>query len=138
MTKTSAYCGRSTTVQSTGDGRTHTTGPRRNEREKRKSEFRYAHVTYPSSEEVIEQKTTQDERAVRLTQRLGRVLQCCGLSTVPSSVGHELLNQRWITWRRAARVYNGLAHTCKQMADGINQDGETSILHGPPLSIFTQ
>lgn len=75
---------------------------------------------------------------MRLTQRLGRVLQCCGLSTVPNSVGHELLNQRWITWRRAARVYNGLAHTCKQMADGINQDGETSILHGPPLSIFTQ
>lgn len=92
------------------------------------------HVTYPSLGEIIRQKLL----AVRLTQRLGRVLQCSRLSTVPNSVGHELLNQRWITWRQAARVYNGLAHTCKQMADGINQDGEASILHGPLLSIFTQ
>lgn len=75
---------------------------------------------------------------MRLTQRLGLVLQCCGLSTVPNSVGHELLNQPWITWRRAAHVYNGMAHTCKQMADDISQDGEASILHGPLLSIFTQ
>lgn len=94
-------------------------------------------VTYPSLEELIRQPLRKS-RVVRLTQRLGRELQCCGLSTVPNSVGHELLNQRWITWRRAAHVYNGLSHTCKQMADGINQDGEASILHGPLLSIFTQ
>lgn len=75
---------------------------------------------------------------MRLTQRLGHVLQCCGLSTVPDSVGHELLNQPWITWRQAARVHNGLAHTCKQMADDINHDGEASILPRPLLSIFTQ
>lgn len=51
-------------------------------------------------------------------------------------VGHKLLNQWWITWRQAA--HNGWAHTCKQMADGINQNGKTSILHGLALSIFTQ
>lgn len=53
------------------------------------------------------------------------------------SVGHKLLNQWWITWRQPAHVYNGWAHTCKQMADGINHNGKASILYGLTLSIFT-
>lgn len=66
------------------------------------------------------------------------MLQSWGTVLCAHSVGRELLNQRWIRWRQAAHVYNGWAHTCKQMADGINQNGKTSILPGLPLSIFTQ
>lgn len=61
----------------------------------------------------------------------GGIVYCARL------VGHKLLNQWWITWRQPAHVYNGWAHTCKQMADGINHDGKASILHGLALSIFT-